>query len=65
MGSENRRDGTPNITTATGGVSAQKLRHLEILLRGPSPPTWQMFGMRGKETSFPTSTLAGSRISRQ
>lgn len=35
VGSENRRDGTPNITTTTGGVSAQKLRHLEILLRGP------------------------------
>jgi hypothetical protein len=35
VGSENKRDGTPDITTTISGVSAQKLRHLEVLLLGP------------------------------
>jgi hypothetical protein len=35
VGSENKRDGTRDTTQLVGGVSAQKLRHLELLLLGP------------------------------
>ena len=32
-GGEYRRDGTPDVTTKIGNVSAQKLRHLDVLLQ--------------------------------
>ena len=35
VGSENGRDGTPDITERIRGVSAQKLRHLDVLLLDP------------------------------
>jgi hypothetical protein len=47
VGSENRRDGTPDITTTISGVSAQKLRSLEILLLGP----WAV--VIGPDNGFP------------
>ena len=34
-GGEFRRDGTRDVTTSLGGVSAQKLRHLDVLLIAP------------------------------
>ncbi|MEO9037930.1 MAG: GSU2403 family nucleotidyltransferase fold protein [Gemmatimonadaceae bacterium] len=34
-GSATKRDGTPDATVAEAGVTAQKLRHLEILLQSP------------------------------
>ncbi|MDQ3262640.1 MAG: nucleotidyltransferase domain-containing protein [Myxococcota bacterium] len=35
LGAETRRDGTPNATVSIAGVSAQKLRHLDLLFEGP------------------------------
>jgi hypothetical protein len=35
VGSGQKRDGTPDATVAVAGVTAQKLRYLEILLEGP------------------------------
>jgi hypothetical protein len=35
VGDENRRDGTPDVTARIGRVSAQKLRHLDVLLHEP------------------------------
>lgn len=35
LGGEVKRDGTPDATTKVGGVSAQKLRHLDVLLVRP------------------------------
>lgn len=34
-GDDNKRDGTPDVTTRFGGVVAQKLRYLELLLVEP------------------------------
>jgi hypothetical protein len=47
VGSENRRDGTPDITATIGGVTAQKLRYLEVLLLGP----WSV--VIGPDNGFP------------
>ena len=46
VGSENRRDGTPDIATTISGVG-QKLRYLEILLLGP----WAV--VIGPDNGFP------------
>lgn len=35
IGGELKRDGKPDATTKVGGVSAQKLRHLDVLLERP------------------------------
>ena len=35
IGSANKRDGTPDPTVARAGVTAQKLRHLDVLLVAP------------------------------
>jgi hypothetical protein len=35
VGSEKRRDGSPDVTERVAGVVAQKLRHLEVLLVAP------------------------------
>jgi hypothetical protein len=35
VGGEFRRDGTRDVTTSVSGVSAQKLRHLDVLLIAP------------------------------
>lgn len=35
LGSENNRDGTPDTRERGGGISAQKLRHLDLLLLDP------------------------------
>ena len=51
-GSGNRRDGTPDGTARIGGVSAQKVRHLDILLLGP----WQV--AVGAANGFPLEQAA-------
>ncbi len=35
LGGEHKRGGRPDVTTRVGGASAQKLRHLEVLLLAP------------------------------
>ena len=35
LGSELRRDGTPDVTASMAGINAQKLRHLDLLLVAP------------------------------
>jgi hypothetical protein len=47
LGGENRRNGTADITTTISGVTAQKLRYLEILLLG----TWSVH--IGPDNGFP------------
>lgn len=47
-----RRDGTPDATVARAGVTAQKLSHLDLLLRHP----WQV-GL-GTDVGVPLSSLA-------
>jgi Nucleotidyltransferase len=44
-GSGLRRDGKPNATMSTGGITAQKMRHLELLLVSP----WSVRIRREKE----------------
>ena len=55
-GGEVKRGGRPDMTTTVGGVTAQRLRHLEILLTGP----WQVTISR--EEGFPVSKRAKIRI---
>lgn len=55
-GGEVKRGGRQDATTSVGGVSAQKLRHLEILLAAP----WHVSVSR--EAGFPTSRPTEVRI---
>ncbi|AMY08527.1 hypothetical protein LuPra_01728 [Luteitalea pratensis] len=43
-GGEFRRDGTKDVTTSVSGVSAQKLRHLDVLLIAPWSVTLRSTG---------------------
>jgi len=52
VGSENKRDGTPDVTVTIGGVNAQKLRYLEILLLAP----WAV--VIGSDQGFPLAQPA-------
>jgi hypothetical protein len=56
VGSENKRDGRPDVTTRVGGVVAQKLRHLDVLLLGP----WLV--AIGPTNGFPLETQATVRV---
>ncbi len=51
-----KRGGRQDATTRVGGVTAQKLRHLEILLSAP----WQVSISR--EAGFPVARLTAIRI---
>lgn len=55
-GGEVKRGGRQDVTTSVGGVTAQKLRHLEILLAAP----WQVSISR--EAGFPVSRPIAIRI---
>ncbi len=55
-GGEVKRGGRQDVTTSVGGVTAQKLRHLEILLSAP----WQVSISR--EAGFPVSRPVAIRI---
>ena len=45
VGGEFRRDGTRDVTTSVAGVSAQKLRHLDVLLIAPWSVTLHLAGV--------------------
>lgn len=47
-GGEFRRDGTRDVTTSVAGVSAQKLRHLDVLLIAPWSVTLALAGVSTK-----------------
>lgn len=55
VGGGNRRDRTPDVTVKIGGVNAQKLRYLDVLLHQP----WTVRLARGDGFSFyqPTDVL--------
>jgi hypothetical protein len=55
VGGENRRDGAPDVTVKIGRVTAQKLRHLDLLLHQP----WTIRLDRGNGYPFhqPTDVL--------
>ena len=50
VGSEFKRDGTRDVTTSVAGVTAQKLRHLDILLIAPWTVVVDMVGVPSKIT---------------
>lgn len=56
VGSENKRDGTPDITERIRGVSAQKLQHLDVLLLDP----WLV--KIGAENGFPLEEPVTLRV---
>lgn len=56
VGSENRRDGTPDVTERIRGISAQKLRHLDVLLLDP----WLV--KIGPENGFPLEQPVTLRV---
>ena len=55
-GSENKRDGRPDVTTRIGGIGAQKLRHLDLLLLDP----WSV--AIGSTNGFPLEQPAKIRV---
>jgi hypothetical protein len=55
-GGESKRDGTPDITEMIGGVTAQKLRHLEILMFAP----WSV--AIGPDNGFPLERPVSVRV---
>ena len=52
VGSDHKRDGSPDVTIRIGGISAQKLRHLDLLLTAP----WSV--SLGPSNGFPFSSAA-------
>ena len=56
FGGEHKRGGRPDVTTSVGGVSAQKLRHLDLLLLAP------LTVKLSKAMGFPVSRPARIRI---
>ncbi|MBZ5639522.1 MAG: hypothetical protein LAO51_12315 [Acidobacteriia bacterium] len=56
VGSDHKRDGSPDVTIRIGGISAQKLRHLDLLLTAP----WSV--SLGPSNGFPFSSAADVRI---
>jgi hypothetical protein len=61
MGGEHRRDGTPDVTVQVAHVSAQKLRHLDVLFYAP----WVIRLDRGNGFPFhqPTDVLVPNAAS--
>jgi Nucleotidyltransferase len=56
LGSEMRRDGKPNATVTKAGVTAQKLRYVELLLRHP------LTVRLGSEAGMPAAAPADVRL---
>lgn len=56
LGSEHKRDGTPDVTLGKAGITAQKLRHLDLLLVEP----WTV--QLDAASSVPLSTPADVRL---
>lgn len=61
IGSANKRDGSPDATLAVAGVTAQKLRHLNVLLVAP----WQIALKAGGEVPVkkPVTLLVANPVS--
>lgn len=56
IGSDHKRDGSPDVTIRIAGISAQKLRHLDVLLMAP----WSV--SLSPSNGFPFSSAADVRV---